>query len=246
MKIRKIHTKIWRDTWFSELSRASKLVFMYLITNDYIGFSGYVELPDRQICFDTGVTQTELEQCKKELAEKVKFYKDWLLVINFERFDPIKGENNNLWKAYNKEIEAVPEEIKKELEAPPKGLTSPLAGTNGIGNGNGIGIVSLGKSENPFFGEIQTIKKTTKVGSNKPTEKQMEEIAKKYNVPLSFVLSKWEDVCNWEEEKPGRMRGRNWRLTLMNWVKRDAIKIRQEQNDKRFGKSKIAFIKTDE
>jgi hypothetical protein len=56
------------------------------------------------------------------------------------------------------------------------------------------------------------------------------------------VRSKFDDVCNWEDEKPGRMKGRNWKLTLMNWVKRDAIKIRQEENDKRSGISKIEFI----
>jgi hypothetical protein len=72
-------------------------------------------------------------------------------------------------------------------------------------------------------------------------ESDLEEIANHYQVPVSFVKSKLEDVCLWEDSKPGRMKNRNWRMTLMAWVKRDAINIRQES----YGKSTIGFINTD-
>lgn len=64
-------------------------------------------------------------------------------------------------------------------------------------------------------------------------ELDFEEIAQKYQVPIAFVKSKFEDVYNWEDEKPGRMKGRNWRATLINWVKRDAIKLKQGGTDGR-------------
>lgn len=59
------------------------------------------------------------------------------------------------------------------------------------------------------------------------TEVELEEIARLYQVPLSFVRSKYEDLCLWVGEKPGSRRGvgRNFKLTLMNWVKKDAIKL---------------------
>ena len=57
-------------------------------------------------------------------------------------------------------------------------------------------------------------------------KEDLEKISEKYNVPISFVRSKLEDIELWEGEKPGRMKGRNWKLTLMNWVKRDALKIK--------------------
>jgi hypothetical protein len=59
------------------------------------------------------------------------------------------------------------------------------------------------------------------------TQQDFEEIANHYNVPLSFVQSKYEDMCLWVGEKPSSKRGvgRNWRLTLMNWVKRDGQRI---------------------
>jgi hypothetical protein len=64
-------------------------------------------------------------------------------------------------------------------------------------------------------------------------EKDFQEIAEKYKVPVSFVISKYDDMELWVGEKAGRGRGRNWRLTLMNWVKRDAIKIKKEGYDKK-------------
>lgn len=61
------------------------------------------------------------------------------------------------------------------------------------------------------------------------TEIDLEEIAAHYQVPLSFVRSKYEDMVIWADSKPNnpKLRGRNWRLTLMRFVKDDAIKIKQ-------------------
>lgn len=76
--------------------------------------------------------------------------------------------------------------------------------------------------------EIKEIKNNNNIRERGTlTQKDFEEISSKYQVPISFVLSKYEDVCNWEDEKPGRMNGRNWRLTLIRWVKDDAIKIKR-------------------
>jgi DNA-binding MarR family transcriptional regulator len=64
-------------------------------------------------------------------------------------------------------------------------------------------------------------------------EKDLEEIAEKYHVPLTFVQSKYDDMVIWVKEKPNdkRLKGRNWRMSLMNWVKRDAIKIMERRNN---------------
>ena len=62
------------------------------------------------------------------------------------------------------------------------------------------------------------------------TLEDLEQIAQRYQVPLSFVKSKQEDMELWAGEKDGRARGRNWKLTLMNWVKKDALSLRKEAN----------------
>ena len=78
MKARVVHTKIWDDNWFLSLSRSSRMLFIYLITNQSIGLSGIYELPDSKIIYQTGLNSTELEQGKIDLKERVGFYKGWV------------------------------------------------------------------------------------------------------------------------------------------------------------------------
>lgn len=64
-------------------------------------------------------------------------------------------------------------------------------------------------------------------------ESDLEEIANRYKVPMAFVLSKKEDMFLWANEKAGRGKDRNWKLTLMNWVKRDALQVVEKYHDKK-------------
>lgn len=62
-------------------------------------------------------------------------------------------------------------------------------------------------------------------------ENDFEYIALRYKVPLAFVKSKFEDMQLWAASRPqnGKLKGRNWRMTLMTWVKRDGIKIMERR-----------------
>lgn len=71
------------------------------------------------------------------------------------------------------------------------------------------------------------------------SEKEFEEISEKYDVPLAFVRSKYDDMINWHESTGKRRK--NWYATLRNFVKKDAIEIKQKQKNK----SKIKFIPDD-
>ena len=62
------------------------------------------------------------------------------------------------------------------------------------------------------------------------SEEDIREVAERYGVPEAFVRNKYEDMVLWAGEKSGRGRGRNWRLTLMNWVKRDAVKFQNNNS----------------
>lgn len=59
------------------------------------------------------------------------------------------------------------------------------------------------------------------------TEEDCKQIAEKYQVPLSFVMSKLDDLENYCE-MTGR-RYKNYVAALRNFVKQDAIKLRKEQ-----------------
>lgn len=62
------------------------------------------------------------------------------------------------------------------------------------------------------------------------TENDFMEISQKYQVPVSFVRSKYDDMEIWAGSMPDnkKIKGRNWRLTLMGFVKRDSIQLRKE------------------
>ena len=86
----------------------------------------------------------------------------------------------------------------------------------------------------------KTIKKKRVYSSlSNVTEKDFQEISVYYKVPIAFVRSKYDDMVLWAGERPNnpKTKGRNWRLTLMRWVKTDAIKIAEGrwQNDKKKG-----------
>ncbi len=151
MNKRTVFTKLWVDDWFSNLSRAGKLLFVYTITNQFIGFSGIYECPDRQIMFDTGLNATELSEAKQEISPKVVFLKGWVYVKNAQKLDPIKGDNNPLQKAFTKELDIVPQEVLQELKAPteglPRGYEAPQVKER-IGKGN-KGESVRGESQEP-------------------------------------------------------------------------------------------------
>lgn len=118
MKTRIIHTKIWRDGYFSELNRTEKLLFIYLITNPYIGLSGIYELPDKYIKIELGLSQKELDKTKAkfEKDKKFKFYKSYVIVINVNRYQAFIGEKNE--RAKEKELELLPTEVLDTLSIP--------------------------------------------------------------------------------------------------------------------------------
>lgn len=113
MKARLVHTKIWQDAWFSKLSRASSIIYLYLLTCPENNLSGVFELPDRVICFNANVTQAELDQAKKDFEGKVSFYKEWVKIHNIERYQNFSGAKNEIAK--EKELKLVPPDILDTL-----------------------------------------------------------------------------------------------------------------------------------
>jgi hypothetical protein len=55
-EFRQVHCKTWRDDWFSELDTDSKLLWLYLITNQATSVSGIYLLPRKFIAFETGLS----------------------------------------------------------------------------------------------------------------------------------------------------------------------------------------------
>lgn len=121
--------------------------------------------------------------------------------------------------------------------------------------------IDLGRDESPGknlnkrnkLNKIKEIKKENNKRKKNPfpnvydvTPDVLQGIADKYHVPFEFVLSKWDDAVNWYEERPDHSsrKGRNWKATIMNWVKKDAQKIissakAQQQNANKYAVQKL-------
>lgn len=212
MKTRIIHTKIWDDNWFLKLSRASKILFLYILTNPSLGMSGMYELPDGKISYQTGITSTELETCKAELSPKIIFALGWVKITNIERYQNFSGSKNEI--ALKRELELIPQDVRDTLSI---GYRYPMDSLN-----NHKSIISNHKL---IIKEDKSLR-----------EGDFQEIAESYNVPVSFVMSKWDDLQNWCKAKGKKYKDN--KAALRNWVKTDAVKLTKEQHDR----SKIVYV----
>ena len=59
---RPVHVKIWSDPKFQELEPKSKLVFLYLFTNEKVTESGVYPCTFRTISNETNIPVTEIEE----------------------------------------------------------------------------------------------------------------------------------------------------------------------------------------
>lgn len=224
MKTRIVYPQMWLDEKFAECSIPTKLLFCYLITNLQLGLTEYLHISDRQMMFDTGLSSNQLETAKKELTnlrwcfftEGWVFHNHKCAYINYEGRDRVI-------QAVDKELASVPEDVKEYF----KGL---VTGSEPLLNQKSKTINQKSKTEEESVreGEVVEVKEKDYTKIETLDGNDLQEIADRYQVPLAFVVSKHEDMILWAGEKAGRTKGRNWRLTLMNWVKKDAHKIRKE------------------
>ena len=66
MKTRIVFTKIWKDSYFSNLNQIEQLAFLFLITNDSVGLTGIYELDDRSITSALKITQQQFNKIKEK------------------------------------------------------------------------------------------------------------------------------------------------------------------------------------
>lgn len=221
MKTRIIHTRFWQDNFVTNLSYKEKLTFIYLLTNDRVGLTGMYELPDKYIKVDLDLTQGEVDSIKEKLSKagKIYFWNGWVKILRHDKFNSYKGKK--IEPALVRELAMIPNEI---IEFNNTSIDTSIDGSSDTPNNHNTKTIN--NKLKIINNNINTInvKKYSKIEDI--TEQDMEEIAEYYKVPISFVKSKLEDMHLWVGEKTGRGKGRNWKLTLMNWVKRDGFVIK--------------------
>lgn len=114
MKTRIIHTKIWTDTWFTDLSTIEKLLFIFFITNERIGLTGAYECSDRITSFYTTIPIEEIKKAKEKLNSFI-FVDNWIVIKKAHLYNNYTS-NDKLRMAYDKEYQLLPDNVKKHIE----------------------------------------------------------------------------------------------------------------------------------
>ena len=112
MKYRQIETKFWEDGYILELTNKEREFFLYLFTNPKVTLCGIYELSDKTIIYTLGCTLAELAAFKSkfQLDRKYAFYKGWVYVINFHKYNSFSPATNII-KAFLKDFNSIPSEM---------------------------------------------------------------------------------------------------------------------------------------
>jgi len=71
---RSVNTRIWADEWFEGLSRDEKLLWLYLLTNQYTNMLGIYEVSMSRISFETGITRETLSKAFERFQREGKAF----------------------------------------------------------------------------------------------------------------------------------------------------------------------------
>lgn len=212
MKTRIIQTRFWDDEFVFNASKDTKLLYIYLLTSQYINISGIFQLDEKKIAFETGFTPKEFERAKEEIvsAGKVIFFKGWVKVVNAEKNNGYKNSPSNI-TAYERELSLIPQFVLDYFD------TTPNSSEDSTVYSNHKSEIRNNKSKiiNQKT-EIVLEKKYTK--REDITQTVIDELSEKYSCPTSFVLNCWDTAVNWLDAE-GKTK-KNYKAFLDNWVKR--------------------------
>jgi hypothetical protein len=112
MKTRIIQTRYWDDEFVADASKNTKLLYIYLLTCQYLNICGVFQLPTKKISYETNISPDELTPSQNELqgARKVLFYRGWVKIVNAQKNNNYtRSPSNQL--ACTKELQRVPEDV---------------------------------------------------------------------------------------------------------------------------------------
>ena len=105
---RQIHTQIWKDDWFIELSPDEKLLFIYLFSNESSNLVGLYKISTRVIANETGLNTDFIMAALKAFEDNHRVvYRDGIIWIV------------HMWRYHNNASPKVQSRIRSDLELIP-------------------------------------------------------------------------------------------------------------------------------
>jgi len=97
VRYQKIHTKIWTDEKFVNLSRKAQFLFLYILTSPHSNALGAYVLPKAYICEDISYSLEQLQEPFKELLDKQLILYDesvkLIIIKNHLKHNTLENEN---------------------------------------------------------------------------------------------------------------------------------------------------------
>jgi len=112
---RSVNTRIWADEWFEGLSRDEKLLWLYLLTNQYTNMLGIYEVSMSRISFETGITRETLSKAFERFQREGKaFYicNRFVFLVNWLKNQSM---NTNMEKNARTSLENLPDDVLSAL-----------------------------------------------------------------------------------------------------------------------------------
>ena len=80
---RQIHTKMWTDPWFIDLTTDEKLVFIYLFSNDRVNVLGIYDISPKTIAHETDIDKERVKEILNSFEATGKIIRDgtWVWVV---------------------------------------------------------------------------------------------------------------------------------------------------------------------
>jgi len=87
-KNRAISDRFWYDSYISELESTQKLLFLYLLTNQFITLTGIYEIPIRNISFDTGIPIADVTKYMEKFDRdtKIHYVSGHIIIRNWSKY----------------------------------------------------------------------------------------------------------------------------------------------------------------
>lgn len=238
---RQLHTRMWADSWFIELTPDQKLLFIYLFSNQRTSVCGLYELPIRVISFETGLEIEVVKKCFNVFSSAGKIYYDdvagvvW--VVNMLKYQG--STSPKLMSRIDADIKSVPDcELKKRfLERYPNDTVLIPYG-DGIDTASSISLLSsssisgsISVEEGGTGGEKKS--KAVEIfqahfgnfnGNGKRETKRWETLVE------SIGLERAEQIASWAEHKEIHRENRSGLLDSLetaakNWQVKPVGKI---------------------
>jgi len=115
MTYRAIHTSIWKDEWFLDLSPQEKLLFIYLFSNEQTTVCGVYRIALKVIAFETGIDYQVVKDtlAKFEKDGKVHYQDGIIWIVNLRRYND--NGSPKLKIKIDRELSEIPDcELKRE------------------------------------------------------------------------------------------------------------------------------------